>query len=291
MENRFKTKKEAKKRALKNIRNNIAKICGDFTVEEKISLARDRYGIDKDIYKEEEVAGINDIEDLVHFLKEKWLNQLRQEAKVAETDESIAKWNIVLEKYADSAFQRNGMVRPKGEKLNINNDKFLKEAIDNLMKGSLILFQRIKVNPLLWSSVIAAMFFHVPEKKILECQQSILYKYYLPAIDNDCLVLRLNELTELSDLILMWDLVIIKQDEYKEKHGYINSEKAYTSREADKIITDGFNGRLSVDEINAKLKDKNIKGLTSKQMKERRKAYRKQTRQPTGLRIEEQAKV
>jgi hypothetical protein len=276
-----KTKKEAKKRALKTVRNKIATICGDFIVAEKLYAASKCHDINKELYNEEEVKPIKDINELISNLKKKWLDEIRRKIEIEKTSKEVAKWNIIIENYAKETDERNGILKSIDDNFNISTDKFLSEAIDNLLKGSLMLFQRIKVNPHLWSSVIAAKLFHVPESKILECAESILYKYYLPKISNDDLIFRFNELTELSDLILMWSSVKIKQKEYKAKHGYINSEKEYSSRPADKIITEGFNNGLNSEQIHTELKKIGItKKYSARDMNERRKVYNKKIRQP-----------
>lgn len=227
------------------------------------------------------MQAIKDIDQLIYKLRDKWLKEIKLKIEIEKTSKEIAKWNIIIENYAKEAEEQNGIIRNIDANFNISTDNFLKEAIDNLMKGSLMLFQRVKVNPYLWSSVIAAKLFQVPENKVLECEESILHKYYLPDISEN-LTLRLNELTEQSDLILMWDeKVKPMQNKYKAIHGYINREKEHISRKADKIITEGFNNGLPDGEINKKLKANGIdKKYSVRDKNERRKAFNKLTRQP-----------
>ena len=144
-----------------------------------------------------------------------------------------------------------------------------------------MLFQRININPDLWSGVVAAKLLRVPIEKVLECEESILTKYFVPIVNNDHLIIQINELTISKDMRIIWDLIEAKQKAYVTEHGYINSLAEYPSRKADKIITICKQKGFDHHNIHQELKKSGItKKYTKREIRERIKAYKEQTRQP-----------
>ncbi len=275
---------EAKKGALKRIRENIEKIYDDFIVNDRIYIFQKSYSIDENFYAthREAVSTITNIEDLVYFLNDRWLEQIREEDKTETTSESIARLNILIEKDEIGAAKEIGIDWPTQKIFQERSDEFLKHAIKNIIRGaSFFFFKRININPDLWSGVIAAKLLRVPIEKVFECEESILNKYFLPKIENDHLIIRVNELTISKDMNIIWDLVKAKQEAYTTKHGYINSLAEYPSRKTDKLITLYSRKGFSHDEIHEELREAGItKKYTKREIRERIKEYKRQTRQP-----------
>ena len=275
---------EAKNGAIKLIRDNVEKIYDDFIVNEMIDELRWDYYIKPDLYTkhEKDVSTITDIDELVYFLNDKWLDQIREDEKTATTSESIVRLNILIENREKGRAEESGIIWPTQEYFKSANNNFLKEAVKNIMKGSFYLFKRINIDPDLWRGVITAMLLRVPIEKVLACEESILTKYFLPTIDNDHLIIKINELTKVGDLDLIFDLVEAKQSDYTAKHGYVNSTGTlgYPSRKADRIITKCSRRGFSLDEIHAELEKEGITRKYDKaEIRERIEEYLEQTRQ------------
>jgi hypothetical protein len=184
--------------------------------------------------------------------------------------------------------EKNKRPWPPEEESKFEREDYIKNEAKRIMKGStaIFLFNRININPDLWRSVIAAMFLRVPIEKVLECKESILTKYFLPTIDNDCLIVRINEMTKPADFELIIDLLGTKQNDYAKKYGYINSTSTtgYPSRKADKIITECYFKRMDINQIHDELKNQGItKKYSEAKIKERIKEYLTQTRQTEKL--------
>ncbi len=278
---------EAKNGAIKLIRDNIEKIYDDFIVNEKIYLLRFNYCVKDDLYtkNEKEAAEIKDIEKLINFLDEKRLEQIREDDKNATEGEKVARLNALIVNREKEWAEEMHIDWPTQEIFKIENDDYVNNAIKDIMRGTapLFLFNRININPDLWRSVIAAMVLRVPPEKALECDESILTRYFLPIVDNDCLIIRFNELTKRGDLSIIWDLVEARQNDYTAKYGYVNSTSTlgYPSRKEDRIITKCYRQGLNPDQIHVELAKEDItRKYTNAEFRERIEEYLKQTRQP-----------
>jgi|GEM_PF-2030857 len=215
---------EAKKGALKRIRDNIERIYDDFIVNDNLYTLRISCCIKPDLYtkNEEAISGMEDFEKLVFTLDDERLKQIREDDKNATTEEHTAKLNILIENYEKERAKEIGIFWPSQKDFRIQDDEYLKDAVKSIMRGAAPIFQRINIDPDLWRSVIAAVLLLVPIEKTLEYEKFILNKYFLPTVYDNCLVLRFNELTKPGDFDIIWDSVEAKQDAYVAKWGYVN---------------------------------------------------------------------
>lgn len=280
----------AKKGALEKIRDNIEKIYDDYIVGEEIYLLRDFCHSKPDLYEKnkEAVAGMSDIEEIINFLDAERVRQFEEDNKKEMKDENVARVKALLIKREKEWAEENGKPLPPQEEHKFEMDSYIKDEIKRIMAGSaaIFLFERININPDLWRSVIAAMLLRVPIEKVFECEESILNKYFLPTMDNDYLLIRVNEMTKPSDFKMIADLLEAKQREYAKKHKYINSTstKGYPSRKEDKIITESYFKGMNIDQIHEELKSHGItKKYSEAKIKERIKKYLTQTRRTEKL--------
>jgi len=277
MENKEPEKISPRQRALNTVKNNIERIYGDTKVREYTLKSRRSYGINYDLYDncKKDVAKIRSIHKLIKILTEKWIDQSHQYGKDIEIiNASIAKQNIMLEVSDKNEARKIIDDLPK-----IMNRNFARNVIENYAKGTSLLFQRMNINPEIWSNILTAKLLTVPEEKVLECKESILKKDYLPSI-NDFLQIQINELTTQDDLNLISKDIKKKQNKYKEKHEYINAEREYPNREINKIITDLHNQGLKHKDICKESQVKNkIKNCTPAKISEALKVHKKYIRE------------
>lgn len=270
------------KDALKRIENNVKKIYDDAIVQKAVYRAIYRLKISSKLYDscKNEVAKITDIHELIKFLTEKWIEQTLVNKKIARILSKRAAEDYIKRDRLDKNLDKNEIKYIVKNVSKIEKTTFLKHQITNYMFSDSFLSLPARVNFKIWGSVVDAMLFDIPEKKVLECKKSILEKNYLPTIivNNNSLLISINELTTQDDLQLIWDDVEKRQEEHKNQHQYINSERGYANLKTDRIIMTLYDQKLKPKTISNKLKDMGMEEFTPKKVSERIKERKKQTR-------------
>jgi len=303
--------------AIKTVKRNINGIKIDSVIKIVLTNIGSYLKIDGGMYKKlyetrkDEIDKIHDIHDLLKLLIKEWTNQIfkdedekarkifiKQIAK-EQTDRELSNIKISKEKIeqiAKALIARELSNIKTSEAIieqianNIsetNTDDYLRRQIDNYMLSDYFLTFPTRVNLKIWKSVVDAIIFNVPIEKILECKQSILEKDYLPTahIENGFLYISINELTSQTDMLLAWDRIKEKQDEYKNKYGYLRAERGCKNPNEDRIILDFNNQGLKPKKISKRLHDEFEIELRAVEVSNRLKEIRKRARVSKGKEI------
>ena len=117
--------------------------------------------------------------------------------------------------------------------------------------------------------ILIARIFHIPKKIIDKSINNIIDDYYLPkaVIINDDLYIKINELTTIEDVKLVWknNIKSVKK-RYEEINKYINEKRECKNIEdgekIDKLFKNGLKSKEIMKLLNNEIERKSVLGYT-----------------------------
>lgn len=218
--------KQAKKRALIKIENNIRRTYNDSNIRENLEEIQKNFNIYSGIYEryKEEIQTIRSINKITNFLKKKWILQNFKNEKVSKIiNTHLAKYNINEELNRLNDKIAAAEAKKDLSNIKIHSERYLNEIIDNFINGVSPIYWRHKINQDIWKNILSAMLFNIPLDIIIKFKASMLSDY-MPTI-NKHLQIQINELTTLGDLEYIKPKIKAMQKWYKKKHKYKNCER------------------------------------------------------------------